>query len=44
MQGTGFFIVNAPEQMKNDISNSLDILLETLKDQNQPSKINYDVF
>jgi hypothetical protein len=30
--------------MKNDISNSLDILLETLKDQNQPSKINYDVF
>jgi len=44
MQGTGFFIINAPINMKRDVSNGLDILLEILKDPIQASKINYNVF
>ncbi len=44
MQGTGFFIVNAPSNMKNDVSNGLEVLLEILRDKNLQSKINYDVF
>ena len=44
MQGTGFFIINAPSEMKHDVTNSLAVLLETLKDQNYPAQIQYDVF
>lgn len=44
MQGTGFFIINAPVKMKRDITNGLDILLKILKDPIQTAKINYDVF
>ena len=44
MQGTGFFIINAPSEMKHDVTNSLAVLLEILKDKNHPSQIYYDVF
>jgi 23S rRNA A2030 N6-methylase RlmJ len=44
MQGTGFFIINAPINMKRDVSNGLDILLEILKDPIETAKINYNVF
>ena len=44
MQGTGFFIINAPSEMKHDVTNSLEVLLEILKDKNHPSQIYYDVF
>jgi len=44
MQGTGFFIINAPSEMKHDVTNSLAVLLKTLKDQNYPAQIQYDVF
>ena len=44
MQGTGFFIFNAPSEMKYDLTKSLAVLLEILKDKNHPSQIYYDVF
>ena len=44
MQGSGFFIINAPSEMKHDVTNSLAVLLEILKDKNHPSQIYYDVF
>ena len=44
MQGTGFFIFNAPSEMKYDLTKSLAVLLEILKDKNFPSQIYYDVF
>jgi len=44
MQGTGFFIINAPVNMKSDITNGLDVLLKILKDPTQKAKINYNVF
>ena len=44
MQGTGFFIINAPSEMKHDVTNSLEELLEILKDKNYPAQIQYDVF
>ena len=30
--------------MKYDVTNSLAVLLETLKDKNYPAQIQYDVF
>jgi len=44
MQGTGFFIINAPSDMKEEVNKSLDVLLNILKDNNKPSSIQYDVF
>jgi len=44
MQGTGFFIINAPSTMQKDIVPSLDILLHILKDPDHFAKINYNVF
>jgi len=44
MQGTGFFIINAPDTMKSDLAAGFSILLKILKDPNQTSKINYSFF
>jgi len=44
MQGTGFFIINAPSDMKKQVNNSLDVLLDILKDNTEPSSIKYDFF
>ena len=44
MQGTGFFIINAPDNMKSNVTNGLDVLLKILKDPIQTAKINYNVF
>jgi len=44
MQGTGFFIVNAPSNMKNDVSKGLETLLEILKDKNFKAQINFNTF
>ena len=44
MQGTGFFIINAPSTMQKDVVPSLDILLHILKDSDHFAKINYNVF
>ena len=44
MQGTGFFIINAPSDMKKQVNNSLDVLLDILKDNTKPSSIKYDFF
>ena len=44
MQGTGFFIINAPSSMQKDVVPGLDILLHILKDSDHFTKINYNVF
>ena len=44
IQGTGFFIINAPSDMRKEVNKSLDVLLNILKDNNKPSSIQYDVF
>jgi 23S rRNA (adenine2030-N6)-methyltransferase len=41
MQGTGFFLVNAPNNMNHEISTSLKTLLEILKEPNKLSSINF---
>lgn len=41
MQGTGILIINPPDNMKENILNSLYYLLENLKENNLPSKINF---